>query len=76
MHCSYCGSKAINVLVPEETIIFRNKEVKLTNITYKHCTNPDCPEPDWISAKEGLKREAQIREQIGEPPLVINNNLN
>lgn len=66
MKCSYCGSKAINILVPEEIINFRGKDIKLTNITYKHCTNPNCPEPDWVCGREGLKRENQIRQQMNE----------
>lgn len=70
MKCSYCGCEAINILVPKETIRFRGKTVTLTNITYKHCTNPECPEPDWLCAKEGIKRENQIRQQIGDTPIV------
>ena len=71
MKCSYCGSEAINVKVPEETINFKGHKVKLTNITYKHCTNPNCEEPDWLCGKEGIKRENQIREQLGDKLIAI-----
>ena len=66
MKCSYCGSEAVNVLVPSEIITFRGKQIELKNITYKHCTNPNCEEPDWLCGKEGLKRENQIRAQLEE----------
>ena len=64
MKCSYCGSEAEERVFPDRTFEFQGKQVTTTGIKYRHCLNPDCPEPDWVSAKEGLKEEAQIKEQL------------
>ena len=71
MKCSYCGYEAEEIILPDETFEFRGQIVTTTGIKCRHCLNTNCPEPDWISAKEGIKEENQIREQLGVPLLEI-----
>lgn len=67
MKCSYCGAQACERIKKEEVITFKGQKIKLRNIRYKVCTNPKCKEPIWLCGTEGIKRENQIRQQLGMP---------